>query len=425
MIEKDLIGLDQKVYITKLENGLSIYLVPFSDRKNYYIEYVTKFGSVVNKFKVNGKEKKVPFGIAHFLEHKMFEQESGEDTFKFFSKYGSDANASTGYKSTSYIVEGTSNIEENLDYLLTYVNSPYFTDENVEKEKNIIIEEINMYNDEPEGKLYEESSKALFKVHPMRVDIGGTEKSVKSITKEQLYDCYNAFYQHNNMMLFIGGTFEVDKVIEVVKNNKALNKKKEKLNVEVVNANEPLPVNIQYKQIKINNLMIPKLILTIKVSLKEVKQQERYKFSLLCGILLSILYGSSSEFRESMLNQGLMSILSTSKAIIDDFLLIEFMAESKNPKLLADKIIECFENVEITENEVERYKKVTIANSVLNSDKIIPTINMLSEHLIDYGDIIYDKQNIIKNVTLDDVIKVRNNIDIKNSSLVIANSKGN
>ena len=126
-----------------------------------------------------------------------------------------------------------------------------------------------------------------------------------------------------------------------------------------------------------------------------------------------------------MLNQGLMSILSTSKAIVDDFLLIEFMAESKEPKKLADKIIECFENIEITEEEVERYKKVTIANSVLNSDKIIPTINMLVEHLIDYDDIIYNKQNIMKNITLDDVIKVKNSIDIKNASLVIANSKGN
>ena len=423
MIEKELIGLEQKIYITKLENGLQIYLIPFENRKNYYIEYVTKFGSTITKFKIDGKEKKVPDGIAHFLEHKMFEQENGEDPFKFFSKYGSDANASTGYKTTSYIVEGTNDIEVNLNYLLTYVNSPYFTDENVEKEKNIIIEEINMYKDEPEGKMFEESNKAVFKKHPMRNDIGGTEKSVRSITKEHLYDCYNAFYHPNNMALFIGGTFDINKVMKVIKDNQFLKKSKTLNNVEIINAEEPQIVNKKYKELKINNIMMPKLILTIKVSLKDISKSERYKFSLLTGILLSILYGSSSKFRENMLNEGLMSILSTSKAIIDDFFLIEFMAESKNPKLLSEKIIECFTQTEITKEELIRAKKVAIANSVLNSDKVVPTVNMLIDHLIDYGEIIYDKQQIIKKLTMDDLIMVKNSIDIKNSSLIIANMK--
>ena len=201
MIKKEIKGLDVNIYYEKLNNGLDIYLVPYSNRNNYYIEYAVKYGACINEFISNttGKKTKMPLGIAHFLEHKMFEQEDGIDPFAFYSETGSDANASTSYDMTSYTVEGTSNIEVNLDYLLNYVNSPYFTEQNVEKEKGIIIEELNMYKDQPENILYEKSNCALFKKHPMRRDVGGTPRSVRKITKEILYECYDTFYQPNNI----------------------------------------------------------------------------------------------------------------------------------------------------------------------------------------------------------------------------------
>ena len=344
MISKELKGLEQKVYIEKLDNGLTIYLIPFENRKNYYIEYIAKFGAAINKFvPIEKKEyKKVPYGVAHFLEHKMFEQETGELPFEFFSKYGSDANAATGYKTTSYTVEGTNNIEENLDYLLTYVNSPYFTLENVDKEKNIIIEEINMYNDEPEGKIYRESSKAIFKNHPMRIDIGGTEKSVNSITKEDLYDCYNLFYQPSNMMLFIGGNFNVDSVINVIKSNNALLKNTINQQIKIKNVNEPSNVNISYKNLKISGLIIPKFIYTLKISIKNIPKSNLYKYVLAVSLLTNILYGSSSKFREEALKLGIMTFFTISKAIVDEFLLVEFIAESKEPETLSKMVKDYF-----------------------------------------------------------------------------------
>lgn len=425
MITKEIKGLEQVVNIEVLDNGLTIYLIPFENRKNYYIEYVTKFGASINKFKPVASDKfiTVPYGVAHFLEHKMFEQETGEDPFKFFSKYGSDANASTGYKTTSYTVEGTNNIEENLDYLLTYVNSPYFTDQNVEKEKNIIVEEINMYNDEPEGKLYRESSKAIFKYHPMRIDIGGTEKSVRSITKEDLYNCYNTFYQPSNMLLFIGGSFDIDSVMNVIKNNKALMSNNYNQEIEIKTTKEPDKVNINFKELEIEGMVIPKLIFTIKLSLKEIKKEDRYEFSLLANLLYSILYGSASTFREEASNLGIMSFFTASKVIIDDFLLIEFIAESRNPKKLGEMIIDYFKNKEITEEDVERNKKCYIANRVLSSDKVVSTVSNLVDNVIDYGDIIYDKIDIARSATLDKINALRNYIDINNASLVIANCK--
>lgn len=425
MIKKELKGIGQDVYIETLDNGLSIYLIPFKNRKNYYINYVTKFGSINTKFvPINKKDiVKVPYGVAHFLEHKMFEQENGIDPFKFFSKYGSDANASTGYKTTSYTVNGVNNIEENLDFLLTYVNSPYFTEENIEKEKNIIVEEINMYNDEPEGKLYEKSSKSIFKIHPMRVDIGGTEKSVRSINKENLYDCYNTFYQPSNMSLFIGGNFNVDKILEVIKNNKALNSNKVKEEIKIEHCKEPLKVNSKFEEIEIENLVIPKMILTLKISLKGIYGKERFEYILLINLLIGILYGGSSPFREDMLNQGKMSIFATSKAVIDDFLILEFMAESKVPKELAENIKKVFSKQKITIEEVERHKKIYIANEVLKSDQVVSTVNTISSNVIDYQDIMSDKIDTVKNIKLNNILEARKTIDIENSSLVIAYPK--
>lgn len=423
MKKKMLEGIEQEVITETLDNGLKIFLMPFNNRKNYSINYMTIFGAAIDKFKVNGKVCAPPSGVAHFLEHKMFEQETGEDPFEFFSKTGSDANASTGYKSTSYTVEGTNNIEENLEFLLNYVNSPYFTDENVEKEKNIIVEEINMYSDEPESRMYNESSKAIFKRHPMRIDIGGTEESVRKITKEDLYSCYNAFYIPSNMYLFISGNFDAESILKVIRNNKLLNEKKDNPVVSVIRPNEPLEVNKKRIELKLDSVVKPKMIFTLKISLKDLHFEDKYKFVLLTTFIYDILYGSASIFKEEALSDNLFTEFVASKMVIDDFLLIEFMAESSSPEKLKEKIVEYFNNKEITKDDVERYKKTYISSYVLSSDRVQSTLNGVIESVVDYGDVIYDKINIIRSITLDDVLLAKSKIDIDNSSLVVAYSK--
>lgn len=423
MKKKMLEGIEQEVITETLDNGLKIFLMPFKNRKNYSINYMTIFGAAIDKFKVNGKVCAPPSGVAHFLEHKMFEQETGEDPFEFFSKTGSDANASTGYKSTSYTVEGTNNIEENLEFLLNYVNSPYFTDENVEKEKNIIVEEINMYSDEPESRMYNESSKAIFKRHPMRIDIGGTEESVRKITKDDLYSCYNAFYIPSNMYLFISGNFDAESILKVIRNNKLLNEKKNNPAVSVIRPNEPLEVNKRKIELKLDNVVKPKMIFTLKIALKDLHFEDKYKFVLLTTFIYDILYGSASIFKEEALSDNLFTEFVASKMVIDDFLLIEFMAESSSPEKLKEKIVEYFNNKEITKDDVERYKKTYISSYVLSSDRVQSTLNDVIESVVDYGDVIYDKINIIRSITLDDVLLAKSKIDIDNSSLVVAYSK--
>lgn len=421
MIIKKLNELDVELHYEKLDNGLEVYLIPYQNRKNYSLLYVTKYGAQVSDFiSVNSKKRiRVPRGVAHFLEHKMFEQEDGMDPFSFFSKSGSDANAFTNYKVTAYTVQGTKNIGENLDFLLNYVNSPYFTDKNVEKEKGIIIEELNMYKDQPENKLYEANNKAVFVKNPMRYDIGGTPNSVKKITKEILYDCYNTFYQPSNMILVVSGNFDCDEIEKIIKNNKKLNTKTINEPIRVFKENEPILVNIKEKEIKIPKLIIPKFVLSFKSPIDELNGVEKYKYSLSMSILLYILFGMSSSFREYIDNNDLCSLFYTSSSIVDNVTIIDFFAETKHHQKLRNLIIECLKNKEITKDDVERVKKVKISLEVKDTDIPERMSYNVRNDLINYGEIIYNRVDVIRSITLKDIEKVRSDIYLDNNSFVL------
>lgn len=425
MLKKEFKGLDINVCYEKLDNGLSVYIIPYKDRKNYYIEYCSKYGAEIDEFISvdTGKKTKKPYGVAHFLEHKMFEQEDGTDPLIFFSESGTDANASTGYKVTSYTVEGINDFEKNLSYLLDYVNSPYFTDENVEKEKGIIIEELNMYKDQPENVLFEKSNQALFKKHPMRRDVGGTPSSVRKITKEILTDCYNTFYQPSNMFLVILGDLDPEKTIELIKNHKKLNSKSSLKPVQVFKSNEPLEVNEKEKTVKIKNLIIPKFILNFKSPVRELTKEEKYKYLLSSNILLYILFGMSSEFREEMLKKEAYSLFYYSEVIIDNLFIIEFVAETKKPDELKQEVFNYLKNKKITEEDVERVKKVKIALQVIDSDKPYRVIDSVVDHVIEFDDVIYNKMDLLREITLKDIEEVRNNILMDNYSYVLGIKK--
>lgn len=425
MTIKEIKTLGIKIYTETLNNGLPIFLIPYKDRKNYFIEYGVKYGAEIDEFISNhsGKRTKAPYGVAHFLEHKMFEQEDGVDPFAFFSKSGTDANASTGYKITSYTLDGTENIEENLSFLLDYVNSPYFTDKNVEKEKGIIIEELNMYKDQPENVLYEASNKALFSKHPMRIDVGGTPTSVKKITKEILYECYDTFYQPKNMFLAISGNFNVEKILNLIKNHKKLNSERKETEIKIFKVKEPLKVNIKEKEIKIKNIMVPKFILNIKSVVPELKGEEKYKYMIATDILLYILFGMSSEFREKMLNKSYYTLFYSSGVIIDNLLIAEFIAESKHPYEFKEEILKNLKNKEITEEDVERVKKVKISLEVMESDKPLRMLDSVIDNLLEYDEVIYNKMEIIRSITLEDINKIRKTLLLDNYSFVVGYPK--
>lgn len=418
----ELNGLDQNVYYEKLDNGLEVYMIPYKNKSNYTMHYLTKYGSIQTTFIPYGKEKMitVPDGIAHFLEHKMFEQEDGIDPFTFASKTGTYSNASTNFECTRYYFEGNNAFQENLNYLLDFVGSPYFTDENVEKEKGIIAEEIKQYDDEIEWTFEEELKKALFQKDNHRVDIAGTIESISKITKENLYDTYYTFYQPSNMFIVISGDFDKDLALNTIKNNQTLKKAKTNFKIDVFNNDEPIKVNKDKVELELA-VATTKVGYGIKIPLKDIS--DIYLFGLYIGMMLNIKFGLSSFFREELKKEQLITSFYTERELIGNYLTITFKAESKNPERLIEKLKHELINIDVDEEDINRLKKVWISSEVIMIDNINMTLENVVSDVIEYGKVINNKIDIFRSLNKKDYIDMLSKVDFNNSSTVIIRPK--
>lgn len=204
----------QTVYHEQLTNGLDVTLIPRHGFQKTYAILTADYGSVDNRFIARNHQQmeSVPDGIAHFLEHKLFEK-ADHDAFDLFGELGADSNAFTSYTQTSYQFSATQNIQKNLATLLDFVQSPYFSAAGVAKEQGIIGQEIRMYQDSPDSRLYTGAIANLYPQDPMRIDIAGTEQSIAQITPELLMRCYQTFYQPANLRLVVVGNLDVDETM--------------------------------------------------------------------------------------------------------------------------------------------------------------------------------------------------------------------
>lgn len=411
----DLKGLDISCYTEKLANGLEIFMLPYENKKNYFISYATRFGSDILEFENSkGRKIKPPLGIAHFLEHKMFESSTGIDPFTYFSESGTDSNASTSFDNTQYICYGTKNFKDNLKYLLSFVNDPYYTDENVEKEKGIIAEEINMYEDMPDFKLEMKLREAIYHNSPRRIDIAGTVSEINKITKEDLYDCFNNFYSPNNMFVLIVGNFSADEALATVKevtesiSNKGIPK--------IYEIKEPPEVNKKKLTIKAN-VEVPKVAFGLKVPTANLKFSD-LELDLYLNLLTTIIYGSSSEFRERVRNEKLLTGIYTEWESIKDYKVFYLMSTTTKPDKLIEEIKYELENLSISEKAFDRIKKVWIANEVKMIDSIDSTVNNLYDDILRYKKIIPNKIDIIRKLKLEKLDEIIAKIDFSNTSIV-------
>ena len=242
-ISKD---LNETTYSTTLDNGLQVYICKKEGYNKKIGMFGTKYGSVINEFVdiTNNRRVRVPDGVAHFLEHKLFEQE-GANALDLFSKIGVSSNAYTSFDHTVYYFETIEKYEEALELLIKLVRTPYFTDENVEKEQGIIGQEISMYDDEPSYKVYFNTLQAMYNSNPVKIDIAGTIESISNITKDTLYTCYNTFYSLQNMFFIVIGDVDVEKTIKIIENNvnKYEKANKSKSDIVVFNSKEDKKVN--------------------------------------------------------------------------------------------------------------------------------------------------------------------------------------
>ncbi len=201
----------ETVYFGVHPTGLPIYVLPKKGFSSTYAVIGTRYGSVDNDFLVDGQQVHVPAGIAHYLEHKLFENEDG-DAFQKYAKTGASANAYTGFMQTAYLFSCTENVAESLEILLDFVQNPYFTAATVEKERGIIGQEIRMVEDNPDRLSLFQMLRCMYQKHPVREDIAGTVESIADITPEMLYTCYRTFYNLHNMALVVSGNIDLQTV---------------------------------------------------------------------------------------------------------------------------------------------------------------------------------------------------------------------
>jgi len=351
-------NVKEKVYIENLENGMTIMCIPKENTTKKYILWGTNYGSIDNKFIVPGEneETEVPDGIAHFLEHKMFEQENGSNSLDVLSSLGVEANAYTTNDHTAYLFGCTDNFYEALDELMDYVQHPYFTDENVEKEQGIIGQEIMMYDDYPDWIVYMNALDCMYKSHPVKLDITGTIETISKIDKDVLYKCYNTFYNPSNMTLVVCGDFKPEEIIEEVK-KRLINTKKQG-EIKRIYTKEPEEINKPYAK---QNMQVSNPLFIIGVKDKINSETDIVKKHIAVEILLNIILGKSSKLYKELYEEGyLLGQPSLDYEFTKEYAHIMITGQSKNPDTVNEKFKQEVKKLKengLEENHFNRIKK--------------------------------------------------------------------
>ena len=413
---------DLDLYTETLDNGLLVNIIPKDNVNNIYVTFSTRYGSIHDEFiPIDGnKYYKVPMGVAHFLEHKVFEQDDGIDPFTIFSSNGADANANTSNYKTTYLFSGPSNFEENLNFLLDFVQSPYFTDKNVEKEKGIIEQELKMLNDKPYWKLYESTLNNSFINHPIKYPVGGTVESIWKITKEDLYKCYNSFYNPANMFITISGNVSYEDTIKIIKDNqnkKTFNKFKK---IDVKSYDEPDKVFKEYDEIKCD-VSIPKVSLAFKINKKDndINILRAY-----LNVYFSLLTDTTSLLDEELRKKNIISNnLEYEVVNTDKHLLYIVSFETEKYKLVIDKLKNIIGKVTVTEEDLDRKKKSLKSSFIYRSDNIYAINSKIDSDIIRYNEVINNDFDFIDSMSIDKLNEFIENLDFSNTSVVILNNK--
>lgn len=364
--------IKEKAYFEKLENGLNIIIIPKENTNKKYVIWGTNFGSIDNRFIMPGSNEEVfiPDGVAHFLEHKMFEQPNGTNSLDTLMALGLEANAYTTNDHTAYLFECSSDkFYEGLDELMDYVQSPYFTDENVEKEKGIIGQEIMMYDDDPGFKLYLNTMDCLYHKNAVKLDIAGTIESISKIDPDVLYKCYNTFYHPSNMTLVVCGNFKPEKLIEEIK--KRLKHKENQGEIKRIYEVEEDSIN---RKIKETNMEVSVPIFMIGYKDKLPNSEEIVKKHIAIEVILNMLIGKSSELYKELYNNGdLLAEPDLDYEFSKQYAHVLISGQSKNPQVIYERFkteVEKFKKNGLNEEHFERIKRkiygdyVTEYNSV-------------------------------------------------------------
>ena len=411
--------VNEDIYYEKLNNGLNVYLYVNRNMHNNYATFTTKYGSINNEFALeDGKFYKVPNGIAHFLEHKVFVQENDPQPEDYFARSGGVCNAYTTFKNTTYLFSSCDNVLDNVSFLLDFVQNIYLTDENVESEKGIITQEINMCNDRPGDLLYDTIRKNTIKNNPFKESIIGTVDEVNSITREMLMNCYNTFYHPGNMFLVVTGNFDKDEMIKKIKENQDSKEFSKFVKPKIKKYKEPDDVVKDYEEV-VCNTNIPKMAYNIKINVIKFDMDKR-KLSIYMFIIFNLLFGDTSDFDEEMKSsQIITNSLYYNLLNIDSHFIITLNNSGDKYEELIKEIDKKLKNVSFNKDELERKKKVLISNEVFSYENIEMVNDIIIDNIIFDGKIETDIIDIINSLNIDELNDVVKNIDFSKKSIVI------
>jgi len=422
MKKNKLTKLDLEIYSETLDNGLEIYIVPKENVNGIYATFTTKFGSINKEFVPNGMDdmQSVPLGVAHFLEHKLFEQKDGKDPFSFYSERGCDANANTSNYKTTYLFSGANAFEDNLNYLLDYVQEPYFTDENVEKEKGIIEQEIKMYDDEPYFKMYDGLIFNSFVEHPIKYPIAGTVDDVYSIKKEDLYTCYNTFYHPSNMFLVITGNVDPAETINLIKINQEKKEYSKENKIKIKEYNEPDNVFKEYEE-KTMDIEISKLGIAYKLNCEKIDKNINDIRSYI-SMLFDLKLGPTSDINEKLNMEGLITNdIDITLVNTDKHILVCIILETKDINKSLKIIEKGLKDLNVSSEEVERKKKVRKSGVIYRSDSIYSINSKIVNNIINYGEVIYDDYKKIDEINIKEMKNIIKSINLDNKTVYVIN----
>lgn len=409
--------VDEKVYTEKLDNGLEVYLYKTDKTKNFYITISVKYGARITKYKVGNRVVDVIPGSAHFLEHKVMALSENKEISKRINDLGSLANAWTSYYGTNYNIFGSINLIENLKLLLDIFYNTNINEKSVNEEKGIIGEEIDMYKDQIDSLMYSKLFDNLFNKSYTKHTVVGEREDIAKITARSLNEIYNDYYVPNNTFIIVTGNFNIDEVMNTIKDYMKNIKVKPKELPKRIKEREKETVNIPYEEIKkdMENTRV-KYAIKMNKNIFGIKDDNILKDYL--GLILSNNFSATSELFERYKDNNIIIGMSYGVNVIDDYLIISINALTNDGNKFIDNIKEDIMKLKLNEEEFERKKKKYLKSYILDFDNIedieyLLSLSLMMDNKIDYNE--YDK---LINLNYKEASRIMKLINYDNTSII-------
>lgn len=405
------------------KSGLDILVCEMEGFSNTEAMFGTKYGSINTMFKTEADTDfcTVPEGIAHFLEHKLFENEDC-DVFELYAKTGANANAFTSFDKTCYFFSCSDNFTESLEILLSFVQSPYFTPESVEKEQGIIGQEIRMCDDDPGWRVFFNMLCGLYQKHPVRIDIAGTVESIAEITDELLYRCYRTFYNLHNMVLAVAGNCTAEQVLEVADR---LLKPCEDQKLQTVFPEESMDI---VRAETVEKAAVGQPMFQIGIKCPPKAGFENLKAEMEAHVAMQVLAGSASPLYQELLRDGLINAQFSAEVFNGDgFFTVIIGGESRDPRAVRDRVLAAITDAQKNGLDAalfEEYKKSIYGGLIREQNNVSAVTNALvSAHMAGCG--LFDTMKVLSEMTLDDCCRfMQQEVDIIRTTLSIIEPAG-